>query len=107
MEDEDPRDGENPLDEHSLPGTNQAGKGPGSCDGNDQENRPRGGGATHQDQLEEHSLPGTNQAGKGPASCDSNDEQHADFDERHAGCDEQRRRAVVPHRAIVKSLQDP
>ena len=58
---------EEQLEEHSLPGTNQAGKGPGSSEDNDQENRP-GGEAAHQDQLEEqleeHSLPGTNQAGK-------------------------------------------
>jgi hypothetical protein len=52
------------LEEHSLPGTNQAGKGISSCEKNDQENRPGGGDAEHKDQLEEHSLPGTNQAGK-------------------------------------------
>lgn len=62
------------LEEHSLPGTNQAEKGPGSCDENDEENTPGRRGATHpQDQLEEHSLPGTNQAGKGRASSETND----------------------------------
>ena len=66
MGNEDPDDGPDPLEEHSLPGTNQAGKGPGSSDGNDQESR--GGKAIDQDQLEDHSLPGTNQAGKGPGS---------------------------------------
>jgi hypothetical protein len=54
------------LEEHSLPGTNQAGKGPDASEENDQENRPGRGGAPRQKQLEEHSLPGTNQAGKGP-----------------------------------------
>ena len=62
MENEDHGAKQEQIEEHSLPGTNQAGKGPSSCE-DDQENRP-GGGAQHQDQLEEHSLPGTNQAGK-------------------------------------------
>jgi hypothetical protein len=64
MENEDRRGKRDQLDEHSLPGTNQAGKGPGSCEQNDQEKRRGGAGAEHQDQVEEHSLPGTNQAGK-------------------------------------------
>jgi hypothetical protein len=64
MENEDHGGKQDQLEEHSLPGTNQAGKGPGPSEKNDQENRPGGGGAQHQDQLEEHSLPGTNQAGK-------------------------------------------
>ena len=55
------------IDAHSIPGTNQAGKGPGSCEKTDRENSPSGEGQ-HKDQLEEHSLPGTNQAGKGPGS---------------------------------------
>jgi hypothetical protein len=55
------------LEEHSLPGTNQAGKGLSSCEENDQEDRPGGRGAQHKDQLEAHSLPGTDQAGKGPS----------------------------------------
>ena len=66
MEHEDHGHKQDELEEHSLPGTNQAGKGPGSCKESDQENRPRGEGAQHENQLEEHSLPGTNQAGKGP-----------------------------------------
>jgi len=56
------------LEEHSLPGTNQAGKGPDACDTNDQAGRPTTGGAQQEDQLEEHSLPGTDQAGKGPSA---------------------------------------
>lgn len=73
MANQDPGDRQDPLEEHSLPGTNQAGKGPGSSDGDDQENKPRGGKATDQDQLEDHSLPGTNQAGKGPGAGEEND----------------------------------
>jgi hypothetical protein len=68
MENEDRRRKQDQLEEHSLPGTNQAGKGPGSCEKNDPENRPSGEGVEHQDQLEKHSLPGTNQAGKGPST---------------------------------------
>jgi hypothetical protein len=68
MKNEDQDGEQEQLEEHSLPGTNQAGKGPGSSEENDQENRAGGGEAAHQDQLEEqleeHSLPGTNQAGK-------------------------------------------
>ena len=56
------------LDEHSLPGTNQAGKEPASSERNDQENNPGGVGEQHQGELETHSLPGTNQAGKGPTT---------------------------------------
>ena len=66
MENADHRGKQDQLEEHSLPGTNQAGKGASSCEKNDQENRPGSDWAQHQDQLEEHSLPGTNQAGKGP-----------------------------------------
>ena len=72
MENEDHDGKHDQFEEHSLPGTNQAGKGPGSCERNDPENRPGGVGA-HQDQLEEHSLPGTNQAGKEPGSFEKND----------------------------------
>ena len=61
------------LEEHSLPGTNQAGKEATSCEEKDQEKRS-GRAPQHQDQLEEHSLPGTNQAGKEAASCEKNDE---------------------------------
>jgi hypothetical protein len=68
MENDDHGGKQDQLEEHSLPGTNQAGKGPASSgEEHDQENRPVGRKAPHQDQLEEHSLPGTNQAGKGPA----------------------------------------
>jgi hypothetical protein len=69
MEIEDDGGKQDQLEEHSLPGTNQAGKGPGACEKDDQDNRPDGGGrAKHDDQLQEHSLPGTNQSGKGPRS---------------------------------------
>ena len=55
------------LEEHSLPGTNQAGKGPGSNE-KTPENSP-GREGHDKEQLEEHSLPGTNQAGKGPGDA--------------------------------------
>ena len=71
MENED--HGEDQLEKHSLPGTDQAGKGPDSCEKDDHEKKPGGGAGPQQDQLEKHSLPGTNQAGKGPASCETND----------------------------------
>jgi len=71
MEDKDHGGKQDQLNEHSLPGTNQAGKEPGSREGNDQENRPGGGGPQHRDQLEKHSLPGTNQAGKGRTKPDA------------------------------------
>ena len=60
------------LEEHSLPGTNQAGKGPEPGEGAEPEYRPRRG-QPHDGALEKHSLPGTNQAGKGPSSGDTND----------------------------------
>jgi hypothetical protein len=53
------------LEKHSLPGTNQAGKGPGKPGSEDEAENPPARGAHEQDQLEKHSLPGTNQAGKG------------------------------------------
>jgi hypothetical protein len=65
MENEEHGGKQDQLEEHSLPGTNQAGKEPSSCEKNDLENRPDGR-SQDQDQLEEHSLPGTNQAGKKP-----------------------------------------
>jgi hypothetical protein len=74
MEDKDRGGKRDQLDEHGLPGTNQAGKGPGANDKNDQENRP-GGGTQPPDQLDEHSLPGTNQAGEGPGSCEEKDQE--------------------------------
>ena len=73
MNNEDHGGKQDQLEEHSLPGTNQAGKGPSANEENDQENRPGGGGPQHQDQLKEHSLPGTNQAGKGPAGAADRD----------------------------------
>jgi hypothetical protein len=71
MEAKDHGGKQGPVEEHSLPGTNQAGKGPGSGEENNHETGPRGGGSQHQDRLEEHSLPGTNQAGKGPGSTET------------------------------------
>jgi hypothetical protein len=71
MENDNHRGEQDRLEEHSLPGTNQAGKRASSGEKNDQENRPRGGRA--HDQLEEHSLPGTNQAGKASSSGEKND----------------------------------
>jgi hypothetical protein len=63
MKNEDHDGKQDQIEEHSLPGTNQAGKGPGACETNDQENRPGGRVAQHQEQLEEHSLPGTKTIG--------------------------------------------
>ena len=71
-DDKDPGDSQEPLEEHSLPGTNQAGKGPGASDDDDQESGPNGE-AAGQDPLEDHSLPGTNQAGKGPGASEEDD----------------------------------
>ena len=76
MENEDHGGKHDQLEEHSLPGTNQAGKGLSSCEKSDQENSPSGGGPQHKDQLEEHSLPGTTQAGKGLSSCEKNDQEN-------------------------------
>jgi hypothetical protein len=64
------------LEEHSLPGTHQAGKGPGTCEETDQENGPGLDEPQQQDQIEEHSLPGTNQAGKEASPCEENDESN-------------------------------
>jgi hypothetical protein len=43
MEDEDHGGKQDQLEEHSLPGTNQAGKGPSSSEKNNQEDGPGGG----------------------------------------------------------------
>jgi hypothetical protein len=63
--DEDLRRQQDEREKHSLPGTNQAGKGPAGGDELAHEHAGTGTGAA-QDHLEQHSLPGTNQAGKGP-----------------------------------------
>ncbi len=68
MEHNDRRGKEGQLEEHSLPGTNQAGKGPEPRQDADPENRPKAD-RPNDDALEEHSLPGTNQAGKGPGEA--------------------------------------
>ena len=72
MENKDRRGEQDHLEKHSLPGTNQAGKGPDPGEGADPEHRPDRG-RRHDDALEKHSLPGTNQAGKGPGSGEKND----------------------------------
>lgn len=59
-------------EEHSLPGTNQAGKGPGESEEEDvergrlgtTEETTRPADAPPEGQVERHSLPGTNQAGR-------------------------------------------
>ncbi|HUR32484.1 MAG TPA: hypothetical protein VM032_01725 [Vicinamibacterales bacterium] len=51
-----------PVEEHSLPGTNQAGKGA-ECD-ETPDHESSSTPPPNEAQLEEHSLPGTNQAGK-------------------------------------------
>jgi hypothetical protein len=65
MKDNGHRGKKDQLEAHSLPGTNQAAKGPGSREKRDQESKPSGAKSQRQEQLEKHSLPGTNQAGKG------------------------------------------
>jgi hypothetical protein len=73
MENKERRGGQDHLEEHSLPGTNQAGKGPEPGEEADPAYIP-GRGRRHDGALEEpHSLPGTNQAGKGPSSGEKND----------------------------------
>jgi len=64
MADEDHSSHPDQLEEHSLPGTNQAGKEADSSDECDLAVRPGRETSRQQEQLEEHSLPGTNQAGK-------------------------------------------
>ncbi len=63
------------LKEHSLPGTNQAGKGANPGEKAGQLNGPREAPRPPHDQLQEHGLPGTNQAGKGPSPGDTNHEE--------------------------------
>jgi len=65
MTNDDHRVKQDQLQEHSLPGTNQAGKGPGSRP--EEEPKTPAKSAQDKDRLEKHSLPGTNQAGKGPS----------------------------------------
>ena len=67
MADKDHGGTQEPLQEHSLPGTNQAGKGSDSAEKTDDGAVPSGGRLQRTTQHEEHSLPGTNQAGKRPA----------------------------------------
>jgi hypothetical protein len=67
VDEKDPHRKKDQLKAHSLPGTNQAGKGPGSCEKDHDDMN---------DQLKAHSLPGTNQAGKGPGSCQNDDQDN-------------------------------
>jgi hypothetical protein len=62
----DEHNGEREREKHSLPGTNQAGKGPEPCEKDRGETGPADQVPPQPDQLEKHSLPGTHQAGKGP-----------------------------------------
>lgn len=64
MDNDAQRTKQDQLEEHSLPGTNQAGTSTSSPVRDDQENPPSEE-VQRQEQLEEHSLPGTNQAGTG------------------------------------------
>jgi len=74
MENKERRSEQDQLEAHSIPGTNQAGKGPEPCEEADPKNRPdHERQRQHDDGLEEHSLPGTNQAGKGPNCGERND----------------------------------
>ena len=63
MDNENRKGKQEQVEEHSLPGTNQAGKEASSCESNEDDDKGSTG-AQGQDQLEEHSLPGTNQAEK-------------------------------------------
>lgn len=77
--DEDLRQQQDEREKHSLPGTNQAGKGPsGGDEVADEHSGGRSGPA--QDHLEKHSLPGTNQAGKGPGQRDDDQTRRAGRD---------------------------
>ena len=71
MEHEEAQIKKDQLDQHSLPGTNQAGKGPNAPEPPDETAEPHRGSAD--EQLDKHSLPGTNQAGKGPGSDEKDD----------------------------------
>jgi hypothetical protein len=68
VEKEDNAGKQDQLEKHSLPGTNQASKGPGSCENNEEENRPGEAETEQRERVEKHSLPGTNQAGRGPST---------------------------------------
>jgi hypothetical protein len=57
--------GEDELEKHSLPGTNQAGKGPEAGE-KDCDDKPAVQPGTQQDQPGKHSPSGSNQAGEGP-----------------------------------------
>ena len=53
------RSKQNYVEQHSLPGTNQAGRGPAPSKKGDDEHRPAAEIGQANDQLEKHSLPGT------------------------------------------------
>ena len=71
MENEEAQIKKDQREQHSLPGTNQAGKGPNAPEPQDETAGPRRGSA--HEQLDKHSLPGTNQAGRGPGSDEKDD----------------------------------
>jgi hypothetical protein len=56
--------GQDELDEHSLPGSNQAGKAASSRIKTDLEKPSGSVGSQYESQVEKHSLPGTNQSEK-------------------------------------------
>lgn len=68
MENQDRRRTHDQLEEHSLPGTNQAGKGPGECGPGDQKKRPTEGEVHPQKPRTKHTITGTNHVGKGASS---------------------------------------
>ena len=69
------------VEQHSLPGTNQAGRGPAPSKKGDDEHRPAAEIGQANDQLEKHSLPGTNQAGRGPGASATDDHHHRPADD--------------------------
>lgn len=58
------------LEAHSFPGTNQAGKGPGSRRSATKNTDPAGRSRSVRNSSGHTALPGTNQAGKGRGSSD-------------------------------------
>lgn len=76
MDNDAPRGQQDQLEEHSLPGTNQAGTGPGSSE-DDPGDASTEGTPQRQEDLDAHSLPGTNQAGTGPGASETDDRTDA------------------------------
>jgi hypothetical protein len=82
MENPDDDRKQDQLEKHSLPGTNQAGKGPSLGENGARLNRPSQAPEQQDEQQREHSLPGTNQAGKSASAGDDQEngskKQHQD-----------------------------